>query len=349
MTAAIRPLLNWTPPGTLEEGYSIVVGCMHKLAPVAAANMRLIANTRSQRLKEVLLVFDCTEEELPAQIPKLKDELDWPCDVRILTYSDKQAQVARRINWGWVYSWLSWSIGIENCRSQHLILHDLDALPLDPTLFDRLYDAALENKTIFHGIRPYEGHFIRAEDGLVTTFELVFQPGVLRERFQPIDAFNRVGTIDGRYIDFDTLLWIQRQLRSSSVRRIDEEELVHPSQLICNYTDYVSGRNSMASMRHNLVLMPYFQYLGGEEAALQAPTEALSDTASDNIPLFGRSLPIGHLQAEHWAWTEKQIRRVEQSLYGATRPEVEQFLGGIVARAGTQRTVGQETSGVPVL
>ena len=37
---------------------------------------------------------------------------------------------------------------------------------------------------------------------------------------------------------------------------------------------------------------------------------------------------------------EKQIRRTEQSLFGETRPEVQEYLRGFEERAGAQRTVG---------
>lgn len=346
MVRALRPLLRWAPPDALADGYSIAVGCMRSLAPVAAANMRLLARGRPGALREIMLVFDCTEAELPSQVLALHERLDWPCPVRILTYTSEQVRVARRIHWGWVYSWLSWSLAIEHCRTRHLVLHDLDALPLEPTLFDRLYQGACTAGTVFHGIRPYTGAWIGAADGLVTTFELVLQPGVLRARFQPIDAFNRAGLIGGRYVDFDTLLWIQHQVKSGSVQPLDESELVHPSQLICNYTDFVAGRGNLPRIQHNLVLLPYFEYLGGDATQLDAATAALRDPQRGTIPLSGRPLPVGHLRPAHWAWTEKQIRRVEQALYGATRPAVEAFLAGIVQRCGAARTVDREPGGV---
>jgi hypothetical protein len=51
---------------------------------------------------------------------------------------------------------------------------------------------------------------------------------------------------------------------------------------------------------------------------------------------------------EHWAWQEKQIRRIEQVLFGRSRPEVVDYLRGFIDRAGNSRTVGHECGAMAV-
>ncbi len=58
--------------------------------------------------------------------------------------------------------------------------------------------------------------------------------------------------------------------------------------------------------------------------------------------MFGRTAFIDGIDPDAWAWMEKQIRRIEQTIFGGTRPEVESYLRGIIRRAGSRRTVGEE-------
>ncbi|TVQ32168.1 MAG: hypothetical protein EA376_06730 [Phycisphaeraceae bacterium] len=341
--ASIRGLTSWTPMQSPEEGFTVVVGCMHRLAPLATANLRFLEASEPEGLREIILVFDCVESDLPATVKRARDEWDGPAPLRIICYSDRQAQTASKINWGWVYSWLSWSIGVGAASTRHVLLHDLDAFPVDPGLLSGQWRRAVESGAQFTGVRQYSGNGVDASMNLVTTFELVLDAAYVRERFHPFDAFNKIRMVNGRYIDFDTFLHMQHRSPSRAVAPVAETALVHPSQLICHYTDFISGRDDMKHKAHNLMMLPYFAHIGSDSSHIRSATEQLERGPGGSIMLFDRELPIAHLAPAHWAWMEKQIQRMALAIRGAADDLTEAYLKHFVERAGDARTVGRET------
>jgi hypothetical protein len=350
MHLAIRGLVSWEPQANQQPGYTVVIACMHKLAHLAVANLNLIQRMDAEGLKEVLLVFDCLESELPAVVRDAVANWRSGPEVRVVCYGERQVRAARKINWGWVYSWMSWTKGIAEAGTRHVLLHDLDALPLEPNLFLKLYSRALKSGAQFQGIRQYRGQGITPDMGLVTTFELMIDAYHMRKTFQPFEGFNRVCLIGGRYVDFDTFLYMQHRSSLRAIQSIDESQLVHPTQMICQYTDFMAGRGRISTHEHNLIMLPYYFLLGGDPDLIASTTKQLTPLGAHSLTMMGRSLPIGHLAPTRWAWIEKQIRRVEQAIFGRTRPPVESFLSTIIPRAADQRTVGQEgVNGIPEL
>lgn len=341
MHRTIKDAVTWTPLTNPEPGYTVIIACMRELAPIAAANLSVVSQMKLNDLRELILIFDCQEHELPPSITSLVASLRDRLPIRVLTYSPAQAAAAAKLRWGWVYAWMSWCLGVGASRTRHVILHDLDALPLNPQLFDLRYQQALQNNSKFHGVRWYQGNGVLESMRLAVTFELVLDAQHVRANFRPFHVFNHVSLIDGRYVDFDTFLYVESKSDARTVEPLPESELVHPSQMICQYTDFVAGRNKYETTGHNL-LIPYYAYLGGDANALDAVGARCADPAARSVPFAGKELPITGMAPSHWAWLEKQIRRAEQALHGATRPEVEQYLTGFIARAGDARTVGRE-------
>ena len=113
----IRNLASWEPLGESLDGYTVVIACMRALAPVAVANLRLCAKQASPGLREVLLVFDCPPEEIPPVVVRAVDEASRSLKIRLLGYNRRQARVSSLIKWGWVYSWLSWSLALAEART----------------------------------------------------------------------------------------------------------------------------------------------------------------------------------------------------------------------------------------
>ncbi|PCI09670.1 hypothetical protein COB72_05935 [bacterium] len=348
MRTSLRNLVSWegAQENGSEPGYTITIACMRSITNVVIANVQLLSRIDAANCKELVLVFDCEKEDLDPEVLEVLNGIDLPMDLVVQFYSSKQKRVAQAINWGWVFAWMSWSLAIGRCKTSHLILHDLDALALDPDFFEVIYQRALETGKDFHAIRTYSGSGVGKEHGLGTTFELVLKPDAIRTKFKPLEAFNTLKIVDGKIIDFDTLLWIQFQLKNTSVEAVDESQLVHPSQLICHYTDFLAGRGSMTDKQHSLMLMPYFSYLGGSADDIERLTTEMKNSEGDTVRLWGSDLPIHHLKEEHWAWMEKQIRRVEQTLFEGTRPIIEAYLEHFITRAGDKRTVGVEEDGV---
>jgi hypothetical protein len=342
MNVLLRDLVKWKPQAEPESGYSVVIACMTALAPVAVANLQLCARQRSDRLREIILVFDTLADEIPAEVREAAHATSPSVNVRLIGYSRHQRRIAHWINWGWVYSWMSWCLGIAHARTRAVIIHDLDAMPIGEGFFEQLFDHWIEAGTTFCGIRRYVGNGVTEEMSLVTTFELTLDAAEVRRQFRPYDLFNKIALVDGRVVDFDTMLSAQWRYSRPALRPIGEAVLVHPTQLICNYTDLISGRADFRGQLHVLLMLPYFLHLGGDSVALRGAGAQLAEESARRIELFGRELAIDGITPQHWAWMEKQIRRVEQALFGSTRPEAADYLAGFICRAGSHRTVGVE-------
>jgi hypothetical protein len=342
MHLMIRDLVSWRPLEIPEDGYTIAIACMRGLAPVVAANLKMCAATSSPNLREIILVFDCPENEIPELVRQVIREDCSSIDVRLLGYDKNQSRVARRINWGWVYAWASWCLAIGQARTRAVILHDLDAMPISPDFFERIYENWSQGGLPFCGIRQYQGNGVQADMGLVGTFELALDAEYMRRTFRPFDLFNKLKVIDGRVVDFDTTLYAQWLSPGCIVKPFDEERLVHPHQLICQYTDLVAGRSNYSHRSHSLFLLSYFQYLGGDPENLISASSGLLDDNAQSVVLFGKTAFVDGVTPEHWAWIEKQIRRLEHTLFVNTRPEIESCLAGVIRRAGAHRTVGRE-------
>lgn len=312
------------------------------LAPLAVANLRLAARQSAARMRELILVIDRPDERIPQAIREAARECSESISIRVLGYNPWQDLVAHRINWGWVYSWLSWSVAIAHSITRAVIIHDLDALPIHPLLFDSLYENWLNEHAEFCGISAYGGNGVTSDMKLLKTCELTVDAAYLRERFRPFDLFNKLKMVDGRLVDFDTMLHVQMQSRRCKLSREFETQLVHPTGVIWQYTDLVAGRTAFKGASHNLLMLPYFFHLGGDPAMLRAVTREVDNPMTNRIRLLGKPLHIDAIPSQHWAWMEKQIRRLEQSVFGGTRPEVAKYLDGFVMRCGEARTVGRE-------
>jgi hypothetical protein len=343
MNLMLRGLLKWEPQGAPAAGYSVAIACMRELASVAVANLRMCAGLNTSRMHELILVFDCPVDQIPAMVVDAARAASSSINVELLGYDESQYRVARRINWGWVYSWMSWCLAIRRARTRAVIIHDLDALPINADVFEQIYDHWAEEATAFCGIRTYVGAGVTEEMGLVTTFELALDAAYVRRRFQPFDLFSKLKLVGGRIVDFDTMLYAQWQSPRRAVRPINESQLVHPSQLICHYTDLISGRSNFRNQGHMLPALVYFMYLGGDTTPLTTTGWYLAEQGAQSFRFFGRTAYIDGVKPGHWAWMEKQIRRVEQACFGNTRPEVEDYLRGFIQRSGSSRTVGKES------
>jgi hypothetical protein len=342
MHLLLKNLVSWQPLSDPAPGYTVVIAAMGALAPLAVANLRLAARQSSTRMRELILVIDRPSDRIPDAIRDAARECSQFMRIRVLGYNRWQDFVARQINWGWVYSWLSWTLAIAHSTTRAVIIHDLDALPIHPRLFESLYDNWLRERAEFCGISQYSGNGVTAEMKLLKTCGLTVDAPYLRQRFRPFDLFNKLRLFEGRVVDFDTMLHVQMQSRRCAHFDDYESQLVHPSGVVCQYTDFVAGRTAFNGTCHNLLMLPYLAYLGGDSSMLGAVGRQVDRDSLRKIRLLGRELHIDAIPPAHWAWMEKQIRRLEHAVFGGTRPEVARYLAGFILRSGEFRTVGRE-------
>lgn len=327
MVSRLRGLVEWRPLRDPEEGYTVVIGCMAALPDVAVMNLNLIRRMRTPSLRRVILVFDRPAPEMPEGLLGRIESARGEVPVTVLNYSERQHAVARSIQWGWVYAWMSWATGIAHATTRHVLLHDLDAMPVNPDFFERRYRLARDSGKAFFGIRWYKGNGIEPEDELTTTFEMVLDAQAVRARTRPIDGFNDIRTHNGRTVDLDTFLGSQIILGSSGQAPIDEGDMVHPSQMICQYTDLIAGRNTAPMPKTNLPLVPAYMHLGGQSEPMRAIIRHLETAGTHSLPFMGRQLDVSRLTAHHWAWLERETRKLGEAVTGEVGPELDRYLG----------------------
>jgi hypothetical protein len=213
------------------------------------------------------------------------------------------------------------------------MLHDLDALLLEPATLRRHYAAVRAGDAEYLGVKYYTGQGLVPDDRLVTTFELMFDADFVRSRFRPIDLFNNVRRFEGRRVEFDTFLHAQSVAGRRKVLPIDEESMVHPSQMICQYVDHVNGR-PVPPGTSNVLMIPYYFEIGGDPGPLRDALGQLRGGKGPRVRVFGRETDASKLTPAHARWYAKQAGRLERALHGETRPEIREYFDAIGACCG---------------
>ncbi len=349
LSAIIRPLVRWSPLTDPEPGYTVIIGCSWRLCPMIAANLRLLARQDLTNCRRVLVMMDCERREAPAefedQARRAAGGTGLPLEFRY--YTPVQRRVTRAIGWGWVYSWLNWTLGVAETRTRYAMLHDLDALLLKPSIVEGRYAAIRGGQggaggAEFLGVGYYSGSGVRESDGLVKTFELMFDAEFVRREFRPIDIFNHVAVHQGRRLEFDTFLYAQSRGGRKAVLPIDETEMVHPSQMICHFMDFYTGLRAVPA-DNNIPLIPYYFDLGGDPTLLRSVTHQLGSATGDGagprhngtVELWSRTLDLRRLSGPMRAWHRKQALRMEAALGPTPRGEVVAYFDAIDHAAGS--------------
>ncbi|NIR28433.1 MAG: hypothetical protein GWN84_03730 [Gammaproteobacteria bacterium] len=319
----IGRLVSWRKQDKPEEGYTVIIGCLSSLPALIIANLRRLACQETEHLREVLLVVD---GDGPPDLNERVAGALGAIPYRIIKYSALQSSVTRLIRSPWVNLWLSWAQGIAETQTRHAVLHDLDAMLLKSDFLKQRYASIRKSRAHYQGVRYYSGNGVCGEDELVTTFEMFFDVSFVRARYKPIHLFNHVTFRRGRTVDFDTFLWVQAQGGEREIIGAGLEELVHPSQLICQFAYHVNGDRRVPIETHNLMLLPYFLFLGGETDPMARLTGEMGNARGSRVTFFGRDLELGCLRPAHVTWLAGQASHLERALYGDVRSEVRAYL-----------------------
>ncbi|HEX7008614.1 MAG TPA: hypothetical protein VF184_01445, partial [Phycisphaeraceae bacterium] len=335
MRAILKRLASWEPLEEPQPGYTLLIGCPAEMTPVLHVNLMMIMKQQQQHLREVIVVFDQDRDRMGSEAERKLRQAFPTLPLCVLHYTPWQARLLRLIGWGWCYSWLSWSLGIAQTRTRYALLHDLDAMLLRRDLLEERYCAIVQSDAQYVGVRYYHGNGIQPQDRLAVTFELMFDARFVREHFEPIDLFNHVGEHRGRRVEYDTFLHAQHQAGYALELPVQPQDMVHPSQLFCQFTELKRKRIYTPPTRNSLPLLPYFFYLGGEEKPLLEQTRALDRAKGTQVPFFGYVMDLAKLSQHHLSWLAEQAYRLERAAVGQVRPEVTRYfesLGCLIAR-----------------
>lgn len=332
LRSLIRPLASWRPMKNLEDGYSVILGCTHRLPGLLNTNLLMLSRQDLTHLFELLVVVDTSAGDVPVTFERELRERYPELPLRFLYYSPTQVRITGMIQWAWVYSWLSWCIGIGATRTRYAVLHDFDAMLVQPEMLRRRFERMLLEPIDFLGVRYYNGNGVSASDELVTTFEMMFDCAFVRHHFKPLDLFNHVCRWRGRTVDFDTFLYAQSRLGRTAVLPLQDCDMVHPSQMICQFTELMSGRE-LNPTRSSLLLIPYFMSVGGADEMMAGISDQLARNGNGTIDFFGRPIRPDRLNLTHAQWLASQAERLDNAVFGEVREDVRSYFELLCERA----------------
>lgn len=305
----IRNAVTWKAVNQLEDGCTAIIGMSHWLPGVLIGNLRCLWRNRWPELKRIIIVVDSTVGCLPGGlIRRVKMEFsDLPID--FVFYTEEQASLASKLHLPYVYAWLSWCIGLGAATTKHVLIHDYDALILRDVLAMR-YGKFVASKASIQGISWYNANGIKTSDRLATTFEAFLDLAWVRQ-FQPSMLFNRISLRSGRFRDYDILLEVQDRFtprQSRDIEDMSEEALVHPSQMIHQYTMFrrLPGKPQPC---FSIAMIPFFNWLSGDQTALRSSTQSLLGNLGTTIDLLGDGTQFNLAQLDTLTvdWNLKQM------------------------------------------
>jgi len=289
----IAKLLSWQPLPPLAPGCTAIIGMCSKLPYVLGANLYCLNQCCWEDLKEVIVTVDAAKGSLPAG---LEEEVIAKCPnlkITFLYYTPEQVELTDKIKDPFTYSWLSWGTCLNQVRTETVLIQDYDALVLSKDALQKRYRAFVESGAKIQGIVWYKTNNFKEEDHLAMTFEAFADVRWLRS-FPPIMGYNRVGSLQGRRVDYDTYLDMQANYTPREQRTLmpmTTEELVHPSQMITQYMRFrLSPGKVLPSF--SVVMVPFFYFLSGQTAALKNATKAVEQAKAMEVNLLGDGVLI---------------------------------------------------------
>jgi len=304
----LSSLVSWSPLTEPASGCTAIIGMCSRLPQVLGANLRCLVAARWPELQRIVIAVDATREAFPlaeADLLAMAPGLE----IKVVHYSEEQSRYAENVKLPFVYSWMSWSIALAEVRTRDVLIHDYDALVFGDTLRSRYMEFLRSGATI-QGVSWYAVNGLAAEDRLVTTFEAFVQTSWLRS-LPPVSLFNKIGIKDGRSIDYDTTLHIQDRLLRPEQRTcmpMNLDELVHPSQMIHQYTMFRKFPGQPLPS-FSMPMLPLFATLSGNVDAFDKAILSLGSALRDAVDLAGDGthMNLQQLGIPQVAWTLKQM------------------------------------------
>lgn len=325
LRAMLVPLVRWQKK-ELSEGYTIIIGCVTQLPTLVIANLKQLARQNLTHAMEVILVFDVAPEGGVAALEARIAALNLPIPYRVICYGKLQKPLATMVDWCWVYAWLSWCIGIAAANTRHAVLQDLDAMLIKRDFLEERYQLMLQEHSQFLSTSWYKGNGVDPEDELCTTFELFLDIDYLQKNFSPLDLFSHVTTYKGKTSDFDLFLYAQT-MRGKRRRLVPGDmDMVHPAELITQYRYWLQDNRNFKLHGHSLPMLVYFLWLGGETQPMIDSIASMRSSGSRHLVFRGKNIPVDKIVPDYRKWLIIQIERLETSIAGRIRLEVQEYI-----------------------
>lgn len=328
LRALLRRSASWAPLQNPEPGYTIILGNYAPLSEILLANFRLLAKQDMAHARQIIVVTDRPKHELSVPIEELARAAFPQLPLQFLYYNRLERRIFSAIGWAWTYCWKSWCLAIAQTRTKYAIIHDMDAMLLRRDIFEERYRIISEGTHQYVGVGTYQGNGITHDDQLVLTWEMIFDVEYMRQRFKPLDLFSHVCKLNGRTMDMDCFLWAQSRGGSRRVAAVSANDMVHPSQVITQYTYLLNKAGYIPPASNNLPIIPYFYLLAGRPELMKEFVQGL-DNNSTGARLLGRHVDMSRITPVHVDWLEEQVCRLEETVEGTVRQEVRDYFGAM--------------------
>jgi hypothetical protein len=244
-----------------------------------------------------------------------------------------QARVLDAIGWGWAYAWLSWCLGVAATRSRYAVLHDLDLLTLDDQFLEKRFAAIRERDLQYLGMDRFAFNGFTEADNLMASNEMMLDAAFVRAHFAPIDLFSHAGLYRGRRVCFDLTLHAQSRAGRGGHMGYRVMEMVHPNQMICQFTALCRGRGVRATAHTTLLLLPYYFFLAGDDGPMGQLIASLGVSASA-VRLCGQMLDLSGVAGAQVRTLAEMAYQAERALRGEVDPRVADYFGKLERFAG---------------
>lgn len=323
--SALGALVSWKPLTDPEPGFSIVVGVPWNLMYLLPVNLRFVSRTDRSRLARVHVVFDRPEQPgAEAMIERCRREFP---DLPLAFHFQPTAagRLMRGINATTFYHAMNTAVGLRECRTRVLIMHDFDLFPVRPDHFSRIAETIERNNWKFASPELTDFGGLSYADNVLGTWALGIDALWLREHYAPVDIFPRYERIGGRELKLDPTSWIQmRTPQRGIVPNGSGEGFCHVNHLCGTHLDYKAGRRPAVVWR--LHYLWYLDMLAGESASMTAATGAMRAAQSSELVVGDFRVDFRGVHVTCANVLRDEVRRMEAAVAGASRPEVEDYL-----------------------
>lgn len=339
----LDPLLRWRPLEDPAPGFSIILGVPWDLRHLLNVNLMFVARTDTRDLHRVQVVFDRPPRPGADEwITRARETFpDLPLSFRF--HEPLSGWICNKVNVSTFYNSMNTVLGIRDCETRYVVLHDFDLYPLVPDYFTANVTALRERGLRFCGLERTHFEGLTDDDNILGTWALGIDVEWLRRNHRPIECFHAVTRLRDRLINLDPYSYLQtRTPQRGLIGTLDGRACCHVKNLCSTWLRFRKGvRPSFVWRLHYLW---YLEYVGGYEENLRQALDAMRSAASARLEVGDFGVDFFDVHPTCANVLRDELERMETFLFGACRPIVREFVdafAGFLERFGDARPVEQ--------
>lgn len=323
--AALGALLRWSPLATPEDGFSIILGVPWDLRHLLSVNLRFVAQTRFEQLKQLFIVFDRRYRPAMAEIEE-RARREFPMlPMEFVCYPPAAGWLVEKVHVSTFYNSMNTTLALGRCATRYAVLHDFDLYPLRPDHFSSIVEAMRRNTWRFsgHELTHFDG--LEDQDRQIGTWTLGVDVEWIRSKYRPIDCFHKVAEHRGRRFNLDPFAWIQfqtpeRGLASDSI----DGRFCHVQNLCSTYLRFLKRAPLKVAWR--LHYLWYLEELSGNTGRLTQVMKAMEACADGILHVDQHPADFRTTHASCANVLRDELSAMENFLFGSMRPDASAYL-----------------------